>query len=188
MFSLFFVHHTGAWPTILRMESEAYPLSAHFCFFVFFFCFIKNAMATKWRRKCEQFCISFVEVSYFVRQGNPNGKQNVNAGHFHPEVVFCSPLRGHGTWNTNDFQTIHFSKVFCSPYTYRCPGDHFTNGIRSLSTFSTLSFFCSFLVRIKSAMAPAIWVKKYSPPMIVFGAWILSACFYYFVVGAYAYV
>ena len=30
----------------------------------------------------------FVIVSYFVRQGDPFGKQNTNAGHFCPEVIF----------------------------------------------------------------------------------------------------
>ena len=44
----------------------------------------------------------FVIVSYFVRQGDLFGEQNTNAGHFRPEVVFCSPFRHHGAWNTSE--------------------------------------------------------------------------------------
>ena len=44
----------------------------------------------------------FVIVSYFVRQGDPFGEQNTNAGHFRPEVVFYLPFRRHGTWNTSE--------------------------------------------------------------------------------------
>ena len=38
IFRAFFVRHTGAWATILRVESEAYRPLAHFRFFVCFFC------------------------------------------------------------------------------------------------------------------------------------------------------
>ena len=88
----------------------------------------------------------FVILSYFVRQGDPFGKQNTNAGHFRPEVVFCSPLRRPGEQITNDFRTILFLSFFGSPN--KCLGDHFTNGIRNISTFGTPSIFCSVFVRI----------------------------------------
>ena len=84
----------------------------------------------------------FVILSYFVRQGDPFGEQNTNAGHFRLKIVFCSPLRRPGEQNTNDFRTILFLIFFCSPN--KCLGDHFTNGIRNISTFGTPSFFCSF--------------------------------------------
>ena len=92
-----------------------------------------------------------VIVSYFVRQGDPFGEQKMNAGHFRPEVVFCSPLRRPGEQITNDFRTILLLSFFGSPN--KCLGDHFTNEIRNISTFGTPSVFCSFFVRIKSAMA-----------------------------------
>ena len=66
--------------------------------------------------------------------------------------MFAFLLPGHPV---GEQKTQHF---FCSPY--RCPGNHFTNGIRILSTFATHSFFCSFFVRIKSAMATE-WRMKY---------------------------
>ena len=93
----------------------------------------------------------FVILLYFVRQGDPFGEQNTNAGHFRPEVVFCSPLRRPGEQITNDFRTILLLSFFGSPN--KCLGDHFTNEIRNISTFGTPSVFCSFFVRIKSAMA-----------------------------------
>ena len=83
-----------------------------------------------------------VIVSYFVRQGDPFGEQKTNAGHFRPEVVFCLPLRRPGEQITNYFRTILFLSFFGSPN--KCLGDHFTNGIRNISTFGTPSFFCSF--------------------------------------------
>ena len=47
-----------------------------------------------------------------------------------------------GEQNTSDFRTINFLSVFWSAY--RCLGDHFTNGIRNISTCATLSFFVCF--------------------------------------------
>ena len=56
----------------------------------------------------------FVIVSYFVRQGDTFGEQNTNAGHFRPEVVFCSPLRRHGAWNTSEkIQSPKWSYLVC---------------------------------------------------------------------------
>ena len=54
----------------------------------------------------------FVILSYFVRQGDPFGEQNTNAGHFRLKIVFCSPLRRPGEQNTNDFRTILFFELF----------------------------------------------------------------------------
>ena len=100
----------------------------------------------------------FVILLYFVRQGDPFGEQYTNVGHFRTEVVFCSPLRRPGEQITNDFRTILFLSFFGSPN--KCLGDHFTNGIRNISTFGTPSIFCSVFVRIKSAMATE-WRMKY---------------------------
>ena len=56
--NIFFVRHTGARATILRMESESYPPSPRIRFFVRFFVRIKSAMATEWRMKYEQLSMS----------------------------------------------------------------------------------------------------------------------------------
>ena len=93
-----------------------------------------------------------VILSYFVRQGDPFVEQYTNVGHFRTEVVFCSPLRRPGEQITNDFQTILFLSFFGSPN--KCLGDHFTNGIRNISTCGTLSFFVcfSFVLRAPSRL------------------------------------
>ena len=82
------------------------------------------------------------------------GDQFTNAPFDRPLIAICSHFCCPGTPLANKKRNI----FFCSPY--RCPGNHFTNGIRSLSTFGTHSFFCSFFVRIKSAMATE-WRMKY---------------------------
>ena len=45
-------------------------------------------------------------------------------------------------------EQLIFLSVFWSPY--RCLGDHFTNGIRNISTFGTLSFFVCFLFVLRA--------------------------------------
>ena len=82
------------------------------------------------------------------------GDQFTNAPFDRPLIAICSHFCCPGTPLANKKRNI----FFCSPY--RCPGNHFTNGIRILSTFATHSFFCSFFVRIKSAMATE-WRMKY---------------------------
>ena len=82
------------------------------------------------------------------------GDQFTNAPFDRPLIAICSHFCCPGTPLANKKRNI----FFCSPY--RCPGNHFTNGIRSLSTFGTHSFFCSFFVRIRSAMATE-WRMKY---------------------------
>ena len=137
IFWAFFDRHTGAWATILRMESETYPPSAHLRFFVRFLERHGDWMANEIRTT---FYI-FVILLYFVRQGDPFGEQYTNVGHFRTEVVFCSPLRRPGEQITNDFRTILFLSFFGSPN--KCLGDHFTNGIRNISTFGFLFVFCA---------------------------------------------
>ena len=74
IFLAFFDRHTGAWATILRMESETYPPSAHLRFFVRFLC----ALRAPWRL---------------------NGEWNTNNFlYLRNTVVFCSP--GRPIWRT----------------------------------------------------------------------------------------
>ena len=105
----FLVRQTSAWATILRMESETYPPSAHLRFFVRFLERHGDWMASEIRTT---FYI-FVILLYFVRQGDPFGEQNTNAGHFCPEVVFCSPFRRHGVWNTSEKIQSPNDRFYC---------------------------------------------------------------------------
>ena len=66
------------------------------------------------------------------------GDQFTNAPFDRPLIAICSHFCSPGTPLASKKRNF----LFCSPY--RCPGNHFTNGIRILSTFATHSFFCSF--------------------------------------------
>ena len=161
----FLVRQTSAWATILRMKSVTYPPSAHLPFFVRFLC----ALRAPWRLNREWNTNNILYLRntvVFCSPGRPiwRTKYECEAPLPQSRFLFASLLiqkysgsrpstRWHdkifpGEQNTNDFRTLNFFSVFWSPY--RCLGDHFTNGIRNISTFGTLSFFVCFLFVLRA--------------------------------------
>ena len=142
--TFFFVRHTGARATILRMESEAYPPSARIRFFVRFLC----ALRAPWRLNGEWNTNNFLYLRntvVFCSPGRPIWRTKYECGALSPRSCFLfateAPWRTKYEWfpNNSIFDIFLFAKQVPGRPFYEWNPKH----IHLRHTFGFLFVFCA---------------------------------------------